>query len=318
MRCPNCSQEVTSGSDFCDQCGTSLKTAGAPAQTPVTPPPPVPVAPVASPQPPPPAAPIAPVVPQAPATVKCNKCGTENLASNAFCDNCSAPLVAPPPAPPRPATPPLPSPQPTAPMTPPAPAQATPRPATPPPPSPQPVAPITPPTPAQATPRPPTPLPAPPQPIAPITPPAPAQATPPPPTPPPAPPQPSAPARPQMIPATQATQPPQPGHPRIVVMPSGVYFDISGRNEIVIGRLDPITPMIPDIDLTAHGGDDAGVSRKHSRITLAGNQYFIEDLGSSNGTTVNSVMIDPPNVRKPLNNGDQVRLGRLVLNFYTS
>jgi len=98
-------------------------------------------------------------------------------------------------------------------------------------------------------------------------------------------------------------------------MPSQTYFDLSGRSEVVIGRLDPVTPIIPDIDLTALGGDEAGVSRRHCRITLAGNQYFVEDLGSSNGTSLNAVMLQP-NVRTPLNNGDQLRLGRLVINFY--
>ena len=118
-----------------------------------------------------------------------------------------------------------------------------------------------------------------------------------------------------MIPALPPNQPPPPGHPRIVVMPSQTYFDLSGRSEVVIGRLDPVTPIIPDIDLTALGGDEAGVSRRHCRITLAGNQYFVEDLGSSNGTSLNAVMLQP-NVRTPLNNGDQLRLGRLVINFY--
>ncbi|MEW5718039.1 MAG: FHA domain-containing protein [Chloroflexota bacterium] len=155
---------------------------------------------------------------------------------------------------------------------------------------------------------------APPQPTEPMPVPAPAPIAPPPvpaaPVPPPAP------ARPQMIPAAPATQPVPAGHPRIVVMPNQTYFDLSGRAEIIIGRFDPITPVIPDIDLTAHGGDEAGVSRKHCRITRAGNQYFVEDLGSSNGTSINSVMIQP-NVRSAINNGDQLRLGRLVLNFFT-
>ncbi len=119
-----------------------------------------------------------------------------------------------------------------------------------------------------------------------------------------------------MIPAAPSTQPPPQGHPRVVVMPSGMYFDISGRIEVILGRVDPVTPIYPDIDLTGHGGDEAGVSRKHCRITLAGNQYFAEDLGSSNGTTVNSVVIQP-NTRTPIENGAQIRLGKLMLNFFT-
>ncbi len=275
--------------------------------------------------------------------MNCPKCNAQVMSGSEFCDQCGAPLkaaapaptpVAPPPAPSAPAAPPVPVASP-APSAPPAPAAPV-APSVPPPVPAAPVAsaatikcttcgqenpmgnqfcdncgapvaapaPVPPPAPpaAAAPPTEPMPVPAP-VPIAP--PPLPA-------TPAPSP----TPARPQMIPATPASQPVPPGHPRIVVMPNQTYFDLSGRAEIVIGRLDPITPVIPDIDLTAHGGDDAGVSRQHCRITLAGNQYFVEDLGSSNGTSINSVLIQP-NVRTALNNGDQLRLGRLVLNFFT-
>jgi pSer/pThr/pTyr-binding forkhead associated (FHA) protein len=95
-----------------------------------------------------------------------------------------------------------------------------------------------------------------------------------------------------------------------------MYFDISGRAELLLGRVDPYSNVFPEIDLTAHGGDEGGVSRRHCRITLAGNQYFAEDLGSSNGTMIGSTRL-PPNVRTELHNGDQLRLGKVVLNFYT-
>ena len=120
-----------------------------------------------------------------------------------------------------------------------------------------------------------------------------------------------------MIAATPATQPPPPGNPRFVVAASGAYFDIANRAELLIGRVDPTSGIFPEIDLTAHGGDEGGVSRKHCKITLAGNQYFAEDLGSSNGTWVGTTRLQP-NVRAALNNGDQMRAGKLVLNFFTS
>ncbi len=119
-----------------------------------------------------------------------------------------------------------------------------------------------------------------------------------------------------MITVTPASQPPPLGHPRFVVAASGAYFDISGRAELLLGRVDPISQIFPEIDLTSHGGDEGGVSRKHCRVTLAGNQYFAEDLGSSNGTWVGTTRLQP-GVRTPLNNGDQMRLGKLVLNFFT-
>ncbi len=105
------------------------------------------------------------------------------------------------------------------------------------------------------------------------------------------------------------------GHPRLVVVSSGMYFDIYGRTQVNIGRVDPISGIFPEIDLTAHGGDEGGVSRNHCTITVAGNQFFVQDNNSSNGTWVDSTRL-APGQRYSLNNGQQLRLGKVVLNFY--
>lgn len=119
----------------------------------------------------------------------------------------------------------------------------------------------------------------------------------------------------KMIIATPASQPPPAGHPRIVVVSNGMYFDLNGYQQALIGRVDPTSDNFPEVDLTSHGGDEGGISRKHLRITLAGNQYFAEDLGSSNGSWIGTNRL-VPNTRTPLNSGDQLRLGKLVLNFF--
>ncbi len=56
---------------------------------------------------------------------------------------------------------------------------------------------------------------------------------------------------------------------------------------------------------------DPGVSRKHARIYAEGDRYFVEDMGSSNGTKVNGSIVK----RKELNDGDSVALGPVVFNF---
>ena len=53
------------------------------------------------------------------------------------------------------------------------------------------------------------------------------------------------------------------------------------RAEILIGRLSPLSA--PDLDL----GVDSTISRKHARIKLENNQFWVEDLKSTNGTLVN-------------------------------
>jgi hypothetical protein len=57
--------------------------------------------------------------------------------------------------------------------------------------------------------------------------------------------------------------------------------------------------------------DDAMVSRKHSMISFDGSRYWVEDLGSSNGTHVNDTKVQ----RQALNHNDVVRCGSLWLRY---
>lgn len=58
---------------------------------------------------------------------------------------------------------------------------------------------------------------------------------------------------------------------------------------------------------------DAQVSRYHLRLTLRGEDYQLEDLGSSNGTRVNGAQISEP---VGLNDGDFIAIGETVLLTY--
>jgi pSer/pThr/pTyr-binding forkhead associated (FHA) protein len=89
-----------------------------------------------------------------------------------------------------------------------------------------------------------------------------------------------------------------------------------GKTELVVGREDPVSGIFPAIDLTDHGGDEGGVSRKHARIFIQGIQVFIEDLNSTNYTYVNQQKLAPEHPHQ-LNDGDEIRLGRVKLDFYT-
>jgi pSer/pThr/pTyr-binding forkhead associated (FHA) protein len=56
--------------------------------------------------------------------------------------------------------------------------------------------------------------------------------------------------------------------------------------------------------------DDDYVSTRHARIAASGDQWFVEDLGSTNGTYVGTVRITQPTT---LTLGTQVRIGKTVL-----
>lgn len=52
------------------------------------------------------------------------------------------------------------------------------------------------------------------------------------------------------------------------------------------------------------------VSSRHARFVLMGQNLFIEDLGSTNGTTVNGNCITEPTA---LRNGDRISVGDVVM-----
>src|SRR5579871_970999 len=57
--------------------------------------------------------------------------------------------------------------------------------------------------------------------------------------------------------------------------------------------------------------DDAMVSRKNCKLSFGGGKFFVEDLGSSNGTFVNERRVQ----KQQLNHGDIIRCGTLQVRF---
>ncbi len=57
--------------------------------------------------------------------------------------------------------------------------------------------------------------------------------------------------------------------------------------------------------------DDVTVSRDHARVMRRGGQYWLEDLGSLNGTYVNRRRIDSHR----LDDGDELQIGKYKLTF---
>jgi pSer/pThr/pTyr-binding forkhead associated (FHA) protein len=86
-------------------------------------------------------------------------------------------------------------------------------------------------------------------------------------------------------------------------------------DESHIGRWDADGGIFPDVDLDADD-PEAKVSRRHARISRRGEQYFIEDLGSTNGTFVNRGRRLLPGDRQLLRDGDEVIVGKTFLRFH--
>jgi pSer/pThr/pTyr-binding forkhead associated (FHA) protein len=64
----------------------------------------------------------------------------------------------------------------------------------------------------------------------------------------------------------------------------------------------------PDIDLSGFPNSDV-VSRIHADIRVEGDNYFLEDAGSANGTYVNHTVLVPRN-RHLLRPGDRISFGK--------
>lgn len=101
---------------------------------------------------------------------------------------------------------------------------------------------------------------------------------------------------------------------RLVVEADNQEFDLSGKDNITIGREDVVSNIYPDVDLTPHGGEEGGVSRLHARIFLENGQYMLEDENSTNFTFLNRQRLTGK-TPTPLHDNDEVRLGRVVLRW---
>ena len=79
-----------------------------------------------------------------------------------------------------------------------------------------------------------------------------------------------------------------------------------GINLLHIGKPNDRIP--PDIDVSGFPESEI-VSRIHANIRIEGDVYYIEDVGSSNGTYVNNLPLAAGN-RHRLRPGDRIALGK--------
>jgi CRP-like cAMP-binding protein len=87
-------------------------------------------------------------------------------------------------------------------------------------------------------------------------------------------------------------------------------------NEALLGRFDSVTGQSPEVDLTKED-QSRNISRRHARIVIKDGKFFIaEEIGTMNGTFLNGKKL-PTGVLTPINDGDEITLCRLVLNFKT-
>ena len=85
------------------------------------------------------------------------------------------------------------------------------------------------------------------------------------------------------------------------------------RKPMLLGRASPAEAYAPDFDMTFYDDGDY-VSRRHARITHGRGGFFVTDLGSSNGTTVNGQRLVANRAHR-LTDGDRIQVGLVVIQF---
>ena len=118
----------------------------------------------------------------------------------------------------------------------------------------------------------------------------------------------------------QAIDPSDPVEEQVVTVPdlpdgAGMLWVKRGPNAGSKYALDKDTVMAgrhPESDIFL---DDITVSRRHAEFTRTADGYLVRDVGSLNGTYLNRDRIDE---EAPLENGDEVQIGKFKLVFLSS
>jgi FHA domain/Double zinc ribbon len=107
-------------------------------------------------------------------------------------------------------------------------------------------------------------------------------------------------------PAVQSTQL-QIQTARLLQVQTNLTLELPPNLSVIhIGKPNDRVP--PDIDVSGFPNSEI-VSRVHADIRVEADAYYIEDLGSSNGTYINNVPL-PPGNRHRLRIGDRIALGK--------
>jgi len=112
-----------------------------------------------------------------------------------------------------------------------------------------------------------------------------------------------APAAPGKQPKPPKASSPRRGQPTQVAVVQGVNTGITAdlsQAPILIGRGNDAAIRL----------DDDYVSTRHARIVSSGGQWYVEDLGSTNGTYLGSQRLTQP---VPVGLGSQIRIGKTIV-----
>ena len=101
---------------------------------------------------------------------------------------------------------------------------------------------------------------------------------------------------------------------RLIADSTAEEFYLNRDTETTMGRIDPVTGIRPDVDLT-NLDTQRSVSRRHAKIVHSDNEFkIVEEIGTMNGTFVGGKRI-ATGTPVPIKDGDRIRCGLVDLTF---
>jgi len=101
---------------------------------------------------------------------------------------------------------------------------------------------------------------------------------------------------------------------RLIADATGEEFYLNRDMETTMGRIDPVTGIRPDVDLT-NLDTQRSVSRRHAKIIHTEGEFrVVEEIGTMNGTFVSGRRI-PTGNPVAIKDGDRIRCGLVDLTF---
>ena len=98
------------------------------------------------------------------------------------------------------------------------------------------------------------------------------------------------------------------------LVPTGRRFplpDTGWEGTLYVGRNDLAGGTVVDLDLTAAGGRERKVSRRHAQLRYEAGLVRLADWESAHGTYLNKQRLTP-GASEPLGDGDELRLAELI------
>lgn len=86
------------------------------------------------------------------------------------------------------------------------------------------------------------------------------------------------------------------------------------KPQALIGRWDPKVDSHPDVDLSDED-IDSKVSRIHAQIVYKPEGFYIEDMGSKNGTFLNREFKLVKDIQYKLQDDDEIIIGKIFFKF---